>query len=368
MDDVVEVPAPVKTSENVPKPNNLEILEENKGKLRASFQGPLESVAHDCVDYCKSNDITNPVEILRYVQSCVVTGRPLDVQDVTVSPEGETSYILINRYDVLKTALEEIKSIENPRLTLEVSFYKESAQDNGGPRREFFRICLKEMKAKYFDNGLKAHLANDYTTVGLIMALSTLQNGAIPRFLNEEDIQALFSPNAPPNPCIEKLQNGFDMLGLCQIGHCLPTFQNLFRAAPAAALTRRKLISLLQPKFSEVGSNVYRRENEIYAVFAKYTRKAASGQRGSVTLEHILQFVTCSDEEPLLGFAVHPCIEFVDVSSEGNSCWSYLPTANTCANTLYIPKCSDNNSTLPSEEELFNVYDCAFASAYFGHM
>ncbi len=192
----------MKTSENVPKPNN----------------------------YSKSNDITNPVEILRYVQSCVVTGRPLDVQDVTVSPEGETSYILINRYDVLKTALEEIKSIENPRLTLEVSFYKESAQDNGGPRREFFRICLKEIKAKYFDNGLKAHLAKDYTTVGLIMALSTLQNGAIPRFLNEEDIQALFSPNVPPNQCIEMLQNGFDMLGLCQIGHCLPTFQNLFRA------------------------------------------------------------------------------------------------------------------------------------------
>ena len=368
MDEVVELPAPEKTVEEVPKPKNLWVLEENKGESRASFRGPLESVACDCVDYCKSNDITNPVEILRYVQSCIVTGRPLDVQDVTVSLEGETSYILINRYDVLKTALEEVKSIENPRVTLEVSFYNETAQDNGGPRREFFRICLKEIKTTYFDNGLKAHLADDYTIVGLIMALSTLQNGAIPRFLNEEDLQALFSPKTPTNLCIAKLQNGFDMLGLCQIGHCLPTFQNLFRAAPAASLTRRKLISLLQPKFSEVGSNAYRRENEIYALFAKYTRKAASGQRGSVTLEHILQFATCSDEEPLLGFAVHPCIEFVDASFEGNSCWSYLPTANTCANTLYIPKCSDNNSTLPSEEELFHAYDCAFASAYFGHM
>jgi hypothetical protein len=94
------------------------------------------------------------------------------------------------------------------------------------------------------------------------MALSTLQNGAIPMFLNEEDLQALFSPKTPTNLCIAKLQNGFDMLVLCQIGHCLPTFQNLFRASPAASLTRRKLISLLQPKFSEVGSNAYLREND----------------------------------------------------------------------------------------------------------
>ena len=123
-------------------------------------------------------------------------------------------YILINRYDVLKTALEEVKSIENPRITLEVSFFDESAQDNGGPHREFFHICLKEIKAMYFDTGLKVHLSEYFTTVGLIMALSTLQNEPIPRFLNE-DLHALFSPKMLTNPCIAKLQNGFDMLGLC---------------------------------------------------------------------------------------------------------------------------------------------------------
>ena len=66
------------------------------------------------------------------------------------------------------------------------------------------------------------------------------------------------------------------MLGLCQIGHCLPTFQNLFRPGPTAGLTRKKLIDFLQPVFTDVGSNAYRRENEIYSAFAKYTRKAAS--------------------------------------------------------------------------------------------
>ena len=79
---------------------------------------------------------------------------------------------------MLKAALEEVMSIENRRVTLEVSFYNAIAQDNAGPRREFFRICLQEIKSTYFDTGLKEHLADDYNTVGLIMALSTLKNGA----------------------------------------------------------------------------------------------------------------------------------------------------------------------------------------------
>ena len=212
MDEVVELPAPEKTGQEAPKSKKLEVFEENEEESKGSFKGLLETVARNCVDYCESNDITNPVEILRYVQSCIVIARPLDVEDVSVSLEGETSYILINRNNVLKTALEEVKSIENPRVTLEVSFYNEIAQDNGGPRREFFLICLQEIKSTYFDSGLKEHLGEDYITVGLIMALSTLQNGAIPRFLNDEHLQALFSPVVPTNPCIAKLQHGFDML------------------------------------------------------------------------------------------------------------------------------------------------------------
>ena len=74
----------------------------------------------DCVNYCKSNGIENPVEILRYAQSLIVTGRPLDVQDVTVSLDGETSFILINRQDVLRSAMEEVQFLKDPRLILAV--------------------------------------------------------------------------------------------------------------------------------------------------------------------------------------------------------------------------------------------------------
>lgn len=109
---------------------------------------------------------------------------------------------------------------------------------------------------------------------------------------------------------------------------------------------------------------------QIYELFSKYTRLAASGQRGAITLGHILQFVTGSDEEPLLGFRVAPSIEFVEATSHGTNPHTecpFLPTANTCANTLSLPRCT-NGSLLPSEEQLFNLYDLAFANAYFGKL
>ena len=69
----------------------------------------VDLLAKDCVNYCKSNGIENPAEILHYAQSLIVTGRPLDVQDVTVNLEGETNFILINRQDVLRSAMEEVQ-------------------------------------------------------------------------------------------------------------------------------------------------------------------------------------------------------------------------------------------------------------------
>ena len=81
------------------------------------------SIAEECFKHCTAKCIENPVEILRYAQGCIVTHRKLDVQNFTDSIEGDTNYILINRHDVLGTAIEEIQATENPRLALEISFY-----------------------------------------------------------------------------------------------------------------------------------------------------------------------------------------------------------------------------------------------------
>ena len=48
------------------------------------------------------------------------------------------------------------------------------------------------------------------------------------------------------------------------------------------------------------------------------------GRRGAVSLRHILKFVTGTDEEPVLGFTLHPSITFVEVESESKT----IPTAS----------------------------------------
>ena len=43
------------------------------------------------------------------------------------------------------------------------------AVDIGGPRKEFFRLILNEIKEKYFDKGLREHLESDNVLVGKVM-------------------------------------------------------------------------------------------------------------------------------------------------------------------------------------------------------
>lgn len=112
---------------------------------------------------------------------------------------------------------------------------------------------------------------------------------------------------------------GFKTVRIYQIGNGIPNFLHLFRPSQIAALSKGKLIVLLPPNFSEEGNNVRRFETEIYIWFSRYTRLAASGQRGSITLGHILQYITGTDKEPPLGFGVVPCIEFVEATSHGTN-------------------------------------------------
>ena len=276
--------------------------------------------------------------------------------------EGETNFISINRYDVLKSAFEEIKAIENLRLSLEVSFYGEIAGDSGGPRKEFFRLCLREIKEKYFDEGLHNLLADENGEVGIIMSLSILQNGPFPHCLSEQIVQELFFEEQP-SPCVSHLRKGFYSLGLYQIGRNLPLFIDLMRPNNTTKLSRRKLVILLHPCFSEEGSNARKHENDVYALFSKYIRETSSGRRGDVTLGHILQFTTCADVEPLLGFKLPPSICFSSTTKSNK--WAFLPTANTCSQTLNLLTGS-HDIPVPSEEDLFEVYDYAFKNDYFG--
>ena len=48
------------------------------------------------------------------------------------------------------------------------------------------------------------------------------------------------------------------------------------------------------------------------------------GRRNCVTLQHVLSFTTGAEEEPVLGFQLHPTLQFVQANT------SFIPTGNTC--------------------------------------
>ena len=86
-------------------------------------------------------------------------------------------------------------------------------------------------------------------------------------------------------------------------------------------------------------------------------------RRGAVSLGHILKFVTGTDEEPVLGFALHPSITFVEAESESKM----IPTASSCINQLRLPR-PPVGLKLLEESKLFSLYDYAFTNHYFGQV
>ena len=162
-------------------------------------------------------------------------------------------------------------------------------------------MMIIEIKEKYFDGGLCTDLAEKYTTVGVVMGLSVLQNGKIPQYIPEEVLNAIVQGTSL-SPCINNLQNGLRKVGILQLMTSLPIFLYLFRPSDASGLNVKKLTHLLAPTFEE-GSNSRTYQKEVHNAFMRYIREVYAGRRtmGSVslTLGHILQFVCGTDKEPV---------------------------------------------------------------------
>ncbi|CAC5360399.1 Retrovirus-related Pol polyprotein from transposon 297 [Mytilus coruscus] len=149
------------------------------------------------------------------------------------------------------------------------------AVDAGGPRKEFFRLMLQEIKKKYFDNGFRDLRANVYVSIGKLFALSILQNGKVPQFMDTETLDKIFGDeplNLEENGCICSLREGLDTLGIVEAVRNLPTLRHIF-SNNSPRLTVKKLIQLLKPEFSERGSNRLSLEKNVYSSFMRYIRK-----------------------------------------------------------------------------------------------
>lgn len=143
----------------------------------------------------------------------------------------------------------------------------------------------------------------------MIMPFRILQNGPVPRFVPEEILRQVFS-DCTPGSCIAELRKGFMKLGLHEIVLSLPLFIHLMRPNDGNQLSRKQLVFLLKPSFSEEGTNARKYENDVYAAH-KVCAKTCCGRQGSITLGCILQFATELDREPPLGFELQPCIQFI---------------------------------------------------------
>lgn len=127
--------------------------------------------------------IVEPTEMLRYLQKKIVQGRALEITNLAVDLEGDVNFITVDRDNILKTTFDELKNIDDPRITFQVQFYEENAVDSGGPRKEWIRLCNMNIKQKYFEHGLQSHLSEDYFLVGQMVGIALLQNGQLPVFI-----------------------------------------------------------------------------------------------------------------------------------------------------------------------------------------
>ena len=83
------------------------------------------------------------------------------------------------------------------------------------------------------------------------------------------------------------------------------------------------------------------------------------GRRGKVNLASILKFVTVTENEPLLGFKMHPSF-FIKINKN-----NFLPSTNTCVNLLNLARATAEYN-LSNEKTLFHLHDYAFVNQYFG--
>ena len=318
------------------------------------------------------SDLIEPVEILRFLPKKVVTGRALEIDSLSERTEGETNFITVDREKILETTFAELDYIENPRLTFQVDFMGEQSTDLGGPRKEWIRMVSREIKAKYFDQGLREGLSKDYRYVGQMFVIAMLQNGQMPDFLSEAVLQKLVSETE--DQCIKEIQKGLESLGMLSALRKFPQLLYFLRpGGQSRVLTVQTVLHWLKPDFSENGSNAQKFEKEVYQAFVKYLREVAAGRRSSgdvtLSLNHILHLVTGASEEPVLGFHLKPSIKFVlpkeyqvqvvnaDASEPSfKTAVAFTPSSHTCIHVLNLPRPTHSHALLDNKE-LFELYD-----------
>ncbi|XP_068689840.1 uncharacterized protein [Montipora foliosa] len=316
----------------------------------------------------------DPVTVLAEFRRRLLRGRKLDLESDSELCEGDTTEIFISLFNLFHDAMEEVlrEDVIDYSLPLEVTFTGESAQDYGGPRRQFLGSIMREIRDRLFleqnhelllSEDLAALENQHYFGAGLFFGFSLLQGGPLPTFLAEEQIQRIFAKGDLCSLSRDEIQfrAGLEKFGLIELFHGKPCLVFLFRKTAVLPLTYAKLVKLLEPMFSKQGTSRRQQEERTYRLFLNYLKEVAAGRRadGNISLGNILKFVTGSENEPVLGFQMKPSISF---DAGMPSC---LPISNTCINGLSLPV----GGIVPNDKvDAFSFFDYAFLNDFFGRM
>ncbi|CAB4029344.1 G2 M phase-specific E3 ubiquitin- ligase, partial [Paramuricea clavata] len=284
-----------------------------------------------------------PVHVLRTFVCHFLRGRPLDVQDLTRVLEGETAEIFVSRATLFEDGMDELLGGmgHDPSLPLEVTFTGECARDLGGPRKELLGAMVREIKDCLFvDNGDSTYILREdvvaenrrhYFGAGLVFGYSILQGGPLPSFMQENLLSKLFGDtDGQVLSCAEEqVRDSFSRFGLVELIQKRPSLMYLLRRTACHPLTYPRMVRLFTPRFSEEGSNVRLKEERTYRLYLNYLKEVAAARREHVTLSSILKFATCSEDEPILGFAIQPacasvtacCHAFRHVTPASTNCY-----------------------------------------------
>ncbi|KAK2552385.1 hypothetical protein P5673_026465 [Acropora cervicornis] len=74
-------------------------------------------------------------------------------------------------YNIKETAFEEFSDVTDPRVTFEIQVCIEVGVDSVGPRKQWLRLCNRNVKLKNFDNGLQEQLVEDFVFVGQMVCI-----------------------------------------------------------------------------------------------------------------------------------------------------------------------------------------------------
>ena len=116
--DIINQSDALAPTENEPETSEALIADSSLDDFPSKLD--INKETNEITHHCYVKNLVNPVEILRHMQKILVQGRPLEVSDPATCVNGTTSFIMVDRFNLLKAGLEEISMLESNFVGLEV--------------------------------------------------------------------------------------------------------------------------------------------------------------------------------------------------------------------------------------------------------